>query len=326
MTQLGGERVLFTPKRCLQPSAVISRCVQSINPESSRTKPLFRRREGSCGEFPAVVAIRARSLGPLEETRAVEMTPRGWGASALHTQEMSSGSGVISRCRQSINPASSRTKPFFRRSEGSRAEFPAVVVIRARSLASLEKTRAVGMTQLGGERVLFTPKRCLQPSGVISRCVQSTNPESSRTKPPFRRREGSRGEFPAVVAIRARSPSASLRAGSRPAGENAGRRDDAAGWGAGGVRHARYASGRLCCYTMHAINKSGVIPNEAAFQAERGISRGVPGCGGAPREISRPAGENAGLRDDAAGVGRGASGWRRGGVPLDQFPADFWPS
>jgi hypothetical protein len=30
-----------------------------------------------------------------------------------------------------------------------------------------------------------------------------------------------------------------------------------------------------------------------------------PGCCGDPREISRPAGENAGLRDDAAGV----DGW-----------------
>jgi hypothetical protein len=52
-------------------------------------------------------------------------------------------------------PASSRTKPLFRRSEVSLAEFPAGVVIRARSLGPLEKTRAFGMTPRGGERTHF---------------------------------------------------------------------------------------------------------------------------------------------------------------------------
>jgi hypothetical protein len=97
---------------------------------------------------------------------------------------------------------------------------------------------------------------------------------------------------------------------SRPAGENAGLRDDAARWGASALC-ARYDFATGVIFTKRSITESGVIPNEAAFQAERGISREVPrlswrsardppGCRGDPREISRPAGENAGLRDDAA--------------------------
>jgi len=39
----------------------------------------------------------------------------------------------------------------------------------------------------------------------------------------------------------------------------------------------------------------GVIPSAAAFQAERRISS----PGSVAREISQPAGENAGFRDDA---------------------------
>jgi hypothetical protein len=40
------------------------------------------------------------------------------------------------------------------------------------------------------------------------------------------------------------------------------------GGGASAALHARCDSGRRCDFTMHAIKKSGVIPNEAAFQAE----------------------------------------------------------
>jgi hypothetical protein len=42
---------------------------------------------------------------------------------------------------------------------------------------------------------------------------------------------------------------------------------------------------------------ANAIPSEAVFQAERGISLG---CLGGAREIPRPAGEGAGLRDDAS--------------------------
>ena len=42
-------------------------------------------------------------------------------------------------------------------------------------------------------------------------------------------------------------------------------------------------------------NRAAVIPGEAAFQAETGISR----CAEL-REIPQPAGESAGFRDDAA--------------------------
>jgi hypothetical protein len=219
---------------------VISRRTQSANPKSSRTKPLFTRSEGSRAEFVAVEVIRARSLGPLEKTRAFGMTPRGWGASAhrharnnfrqwcdftMHLTDESevipneaafqaeggisrgvpggrgdsrkisrpagenagrrddaagvgsecsssreslpANTGAVSRCTQSANPKSSRTKPLFRRSEGSRAEFPGVVVIRARSLGPLEKTRAFGMTQLGWERVHFPTQDTTSDGGVV---------------------------------------------------------------------------------------------------------------------------------------------------------------
>jgi hypothetical protein len=75
------------------------------------------------------------------------------------------------------------------------------------------------MTQRGGPP--HFARDTTSDSGVISRRIQSTHPASSRTKPLFRRSEGSRAQSPAVVAIRARSPLASLRAGSRPAGRNA---------------------------------------------------------------------------------------------------------
>jgi hypothetical protein len=156
MTQLGGGRAGFVRQDMPPDSGVISRRKQSTNPESSRTKPLFRRSEGYCGEFPTVGVIRARSLGPLEETRAVEMTQLGGERAGFVRQDMPPDGCVVTRCTQSISPASSRTKPFFRRSEGSRGESPGVVEIRARSLGPLEKTRAVEMTPLGCQRALPT--------------------------------------------------------------------------------------------------------------------------------------------------------------------------
>jgi len=54
---------------------------------------------------------------------------------------------AFARVRVQLPAASSRAKPFFRRSEGSCAESSrGVVEIRARSLAPLVKTRGVGMT------------------------------------------------------------------------------------------------------------------------------------------------------------------------------------
>jgi hypothetical protein len=54
-------------------------------------------------------------------------------------------------------------------------------------------------------------------------------------------------------------------------------------------------SGYVCIFI------DGVIPSEAALQAELGISRAVSGNA---REIPRPAGENAGLRDDSTEEGK----------------------
>jgi hypothetical protein len=47
-------------------------------------------------------------------------------------------------------------------------------------------------------------------------------------------------------------------------------RNDRKGMVAAGKKTAR------CVNHGYVADKSGVIPNEAAFQAERGISRGVP--------------------------------------------------
>jgi hypothetical protein len=49
--------------------------------------------------------------------------------------------------------------------------------------------------------------------------------------------------------------------------------------------------------TNISIAFGGVIPSRAVFQAERGISRGATHDA---REIPPPAGENAGVRDDAS--------------------------
>jgi len=119
------------------------------------------------------------------------------------------------------NPKSSRTKPPFRRREGSRAKSPTVRgdprkipfgFAQGPALCPLENPR--------GLRDVAVEEKSERPTPKIR-----SHPERSR----FSGGERDLARSPRIsVVIRARSPSASLRAGSRPAGKNAGPRDDAA--------------------------------------------------------------------------------------------------